>query len=143
MTPDMEVEVLTEDECLTLLRSREVGRVAFSVDGRVEIFPVNYGVEGKVIIFRTGAGTKLAEVPKRTVAFEVDSWEPGSGTGWSVVARGDAEEVTTNVGRVAEHLRWVPVHPVAPGERRHWIGIMPAELSGRRFQVAPSTRERI
>jgi uncharacterized protein len=143
MTPDAEVQVLTEDECLGLLRSRELGRIAFAVDDSVEIFPVNYGVEGKIIIFRTGAGTKLAEVPKRPVAFEVDSWDPESGTGWSVVARGDAEEITTNVGRVAEHLRSVPVHPVAPGERWHWIGLMPSELTGRRFRVPPPTRERI
>jgi nitroimidazol reductase NimA-like FMN-containing flavoprotein (pyridoxamine 5'-phosphate oxidase superfamily) len=143
MTPDVEVQVLTEDECLSLLRSRDLGRIAFAVADKVEIFPVNYGVEGKIIIFRTGAGTKLAEVPNRPVAFEVDSWEPGSGTGWSVVARGDAEEITTNIGRVAEHLRWVPVHPVAPGERRHVIGIMPSEFTGRRFRVPPPQRERI
>lgn len=142
MTFDVTPKVLTEDDCLALLRSRDVGRIAFDVDGRVEIFPVNYGMEGRIIVFRTSPGTKLAEVPKRAVAFEVDSWEPVSGIGWSVVARGRAEEVTTNIGRVAEHLRWVPVHPVAPGERWHWIGIKPSEITGRQFHVAPPRRER-
>jgi nitroimidazol reductase NimA-like FMN-containing flavoprotein (pyridoxamine 5'-phosphate oxidase superfamily) len=129
---------LTEDECLVLLAGHEVGRIAFDVDDRVEILPVNYGIEGRIIVFRTNAGTKLAAVPESPVAFEVDGWDPASGLGWSVVAKGRAEEITTNLGRAAEHLRWIPVHPVAPGERWHWIGIKPTEISGRRFQVAPS-----
>jgi hypothetical protein len=99
-------------------------------------------MEGAIIVFRTSPGTTLSAVAKTELAFEVDSWDPASGVGWSVVARGPAEEVTTNLGRVAEHLRWVPVHPVAPGDRWHWVGIKPSEISGRRFHVPPPTRER-
>jgi nitroimidazol reductase NimA-like FMN-containing flavoprotein (pyridoxamine 5'-phosphate oxidase superfamily) len=141
-TFDVEATVLSENDCLARLRSADVGRVAFDVDGRIEVFPVNYGMEGSVIVFRTGAGTKLNEVPSRPVAFEVDGWEPQSGIGWSVVARGRAEEFTTNVGRAAEHLRWAPVHPAAPGTHWHWIGIRPSEITGRRFRVPPPSRER-
>lgn len=60
MTFDDAATVLTEDDCLALLRSRELGRIAFDVEDRVEIFPVNYGIEGKIIVFRTSPGTKLA-----------------------------------------------------------------------------------
>ena len=130
--------VLTEDDCLALLRSRDLGRIAFDLEDRVEIFPVNYGIEGKIIVFRTSPGTKLAAVGKTAVAFEVDSWDPESGIGWSVVAKGRAEEITTSPGRVAEHLRWVPVHPAAPGDRGHWIGIKPSEITRRRFHVSPA-----
>lgn len=137
MTFDAAAKILTENECLVLLRSGDVGRIAFDVDGRVEIFPVNYGIEGRIIVFRTSSGTKLDEVPRRPVAFEVDGWDPEAGIGWSVVAKGRAEEITTSVGRVAEHLRWVPVNPAAPGERWHWIGIKPSEITGRRFHVPP------
>lgn len=142
MTFDAKATVLSEDDCLTRLHSREIGRVAFDVNGRIEIFPVNYGMEGRIIVFRTGAGTKLNEVPNRPVAFEVDSWEPESGIGWSVVAKGRAEEVTTNVGRAAEHLRWVPVRAAAPGTHWHWIGIRPSEITGRHFHMPPPGRER-
>jgi uncharacterized protein len=130
--------VVTEDECLVLLGSHEVGRIAFSTEGRVEILPVNYGIEGRIIVFRTNAGTKLAAVRASAVAFEVDAWDPASGVGWSVVAKGQAEEITMNPGRAAEHLRWIPVHPAAPGERWHWIAIKPAEITGRRFHVPPA-----
>jgi nitroimidazol reductase NimA-like FMN-containing flavoprotein (pyridoxamine 5'-phosphate oxidase superfamily) len=130
--------VLTEDECLVLLGSHEVGRIAFSTDDRIEILPVNYGIEGRIIVFRTNAGTKLSAARASAVAFEVDGWESASGVGWSVVAKGRAEEITMNPGRASEHLRWVPVHPAAPGDRWHWIAIMPTEITGRRFNVPPS-----
>jgi len=119
-----------------------VGRIAFEFEGKVEIFPVNYGMEGLIIVFRTSPGTKLDAVPKTAVAFEVDSWDAESRIGWSVVAKGRAEEVTTNSGRVAEHLRRVPVHPAAPGDKWHWIAIKPSEITGRRFHVPPARRER-
>ena len=140
---DDSVQVLAEDECLSLLNSREVGRITFEFKGRIEIFPVNYGVDGAVIVFRTSPGTKLEAVPKTSVAFEVDSWDSASGVGWSVIARGRAEEVTTNIGRVAEHLRWVPVQPAAPGKRWHWLAIKPTEITGRRFHVPPAKRQRL
>lgn len=142
VTFDDSVKALTEDDCLPLLRSREVGRIAFDFEGKVEIFPVNYGMEGKIIVFRTSPGTKLDAVSRTSVVFEVESWDPDSGIGWSVVARGRAEEVTTNPGRVAEHLRWLPVHPVAPGGRWHWMAIKPSEITGRQFHVPPAGRER-
>jgi nitroimidazol reductase NimA-like FMN-containing flavoprotein (pyridoxamine 5'-phosphate oxidase superfamily) len=136
------VSVLTEDECRFLLESADLARIAFAFEGKVEIFPINYYMNGRIIVFRTGPGTKLNAVGKTAVAVEVDSWDPRSGIGWSVVAKGPAEEITTNPGRVAEHLRWLPVHPAAPGDRFHWIGIKPSEITGRRFQVPPTKGER-
>lgn len=143
MSFDDSIQVLNENQCLALLNCHEMGRIAFEFQGRIEIFPVNYGVDGAVIVFRTNPGTKLEAVPKSTVAFEVDGWDSESGTGWSVIARGLAEEVTTNIGRVAEHLRAVPVHPVAPGERFHWVGIKPTEVTGRQFHVQTARSERL
>ena len=47
-------------ECWRLFRSAEVGRLAVSIANYPDIFPVNYVVDGETIVFRTGAGTKLA-----------------------------------------------------------------------------------
>jgi len=137
------VSVLTENECLVLLESADLARIAFAFEGRVEIFPINYLMDGKIIVFRTGPGTKLDAIPKTEVAVEIDSWNPGSGIGWSVVAKGRAEEITHDPGRVAEHLRWLPVHPAAPGERWHWVGIKPSEITGRRFHVPPARPDQV
>ncbi len=136
------LSVLTENDCLALLQSDELARIAFAFEGKLEIFPINYCMDGRIIVFRTGPGTKLDAVPTTAVAVEVDSWDPESGIGWSVVAKGRAEEITTNPGRAAQHLRWMPVRPAAPGDRWHWVGIKPTEITGRRFQVPPATHER-
>jgi len=68
--------------------------------------------------------------------------DPKLRIGWSAVVKGLAEEVTGHLGRTAEHIRKGPVHPVAPGERRHWLAIRPAEVSGRRFQVRAGPQRR-
>jgi uncharacterized protein len=103
----------------------------------LEIFPINYAMEGRIVVFRTEPGTKLGAVPNNPVVFEVDSWDPELGVGWSVVMRGTAEEVSKNLGRTAEHLRRALVRPVAPGDRWHWLAISPVEITGRRFHVRP------
>ena len=138
-TFDPEPEVLDEHTCFFLLQSRNLGRIAFNIDAQPEIFPVNYAMEGRIVVFRSGLGKKLDGVTRTPVAFEVDSWEPELGTGWSVVIKGRAEEVTANPGRTAEHLRRARIHPVAPGERWHWLAIRPSEVTGRRFRVPPET----
>ena len=133
---------LTENECLDLLQSHDLARIAFAFEERIEIFPINYCLDGAIIVFRTGLGTKLAAVGTTTIAVEIDGWDPESGIGWSVIAKGRTEEITTNPGRVAEHLRWMPVHPAAPGDRYHWVGIKPSAISGRRFHIAPAQHAR-
>ena len=136
MTSEETLAVLTENECLGLLRSHDLGRIAFEFAGRIEIFPVNYSIEGRVIVFRTSPGTKLSGIGKGSVALEVDGWDRATGIGWSVVAKGLAADITTDSGRAAEHLRWVPVRPAAPGDRCHWIGVKPTEITGRRFHAS-------
>lgn len=142
VAPEQSIEVLSPDECFLLLKSRELGRIAFSVEDQPEVFPINYAMEGQIVVFRTAPGTKLDFVPKTRLAFEVDDWDPKLGIGWSVVVKGLAEDVTRNLGRAAEHIRTAPVHPVAPGERWHWLAIRPSKVSGRRFQVRPGPQRR-
>ena len=82
--------VLSQEECLRRIRTARVGRVAFVENGEPVILPVNHGLDGDSVIFRTAPGSKLTaaedEVP---VAFEVDAFDADRRTGWSVVIRGD------------------------------------------------------
>ena len=142
LAPDQSIKILSPDECFLLLESRDLGRIAFSIEGQPEVFPINYAMEGQIVVFRTAPGTKLDHVPEVRLAFEVDDWDPKLGIGWSVVVKGLAEEVTENLGRTAEHIRKAKVHPVAPGERWHWLAIRPSEVSGRRFQVRAGPQRR-
>lgn len=128
------LEILSEFQCTELLASRDLGRIAFSIEDQPEILPINYATDGSIVVFRTASGTRLEEAVKRRVAFEVDSWDPDTGIGWSVVVKGIAQEVTTGIDPFAAALRQRPVYPLAPGEREEWIAVYPSEISGRRFR---------
>jgi uncharacterized protein len=129
------IEVLPEETCARLLRDHEVGRLAFVVGGQPEIFPVNYAMDGEVIVVRTAPGTKLRHLPHRRVAFEIDGLDGATGTAWSVVVKGLAEDATARIDPFAAHHRDAPVHTWAPGERNHSLVIYPATVSGRRFST--------
>jgi|SRR5215472_17892461 len=130
------LEVLSEEECQKLLAARTVGRIAFTVDGQPEIFPVSYVADGSAIVFRTGDETMLLESVQRRVAFEIDDWDTSTGTAWSVMVRGVAQEITGALDKHAVALRSRPVVPLAPGKRERWLAVYPSEVSGRRFHFA-------
>ena len=86
--------VLPRQECLARLGAARVGRVAFVSQGDPVILPVNHGMDGENIIFRTATGTKLlAADTEQVVAFEVDGYDADRRTGWSVLVRGVATTV--------------------------------------------------
>lgn len=88
-------EDLTADECVELLGTMPVGRIAVTVDALPVVLPVNYTLVDGEIVFRTVEGTKLAAATARAiVAFEVDDYEPGGTSGWSVMVQGVSTEVT-------------------------------------------------
>jgi len=128
------IEVLSEQQCRELLASKDLGRIAFSIDGQPEIFPVNYAADGTVIVFRTASDNRLQRALLRRVAFEVDGWDSATTVGWSVVLKGVAEEVTAGIDPFSAALREHRVFPLAPGLRERWIAVYPSEVSGRRFR---------
>jgi nitroimidazol reductase NimA-like FMN-containing flavoprotein (pyridoxamine 5'-phosphate oxidase superfamily) len=128
------LEVLAQDECLRLLRKQGVGRVAVVAGGRPMIFPVNYAVDGRAIVFRTDEGSKLDGVTSGiNVAFEIDGIDRMYHTGWSVLVSGVGQHVVgaTEVARLAE----LPLLPWAAGEKSHWVRIRPDAITGRRIMT--------
>ncbi len=130
-----ELELLSEDECKRLLQSADLGRVAFVVDSRPQIFPVNYAFDEGVVVFRTSPGLKLDRGPYTYAAFEVDQVDSKKGEAWSVVVQGTAHDITETIDTRSEHLRRLAVKPVAPGERSDWMGIYADRITGRRFKL--------
>jgi uncharacterized protein len=93
-TPGKTMEELEPSECWALLRKTQVGRLAVDIAGHPDIFPINFIVDDESIVFRTAPGTKLAAaVLGRSVAFEIDGYEPDTGLAWSVVVKGAAHEI--------------------------------------------------
>ena len=56
---NLPIENLSFDDCWELLANDMVGRLAIVVDEHPEIFPVNYAVHLRSIVFRTAPGSKL------------------------------------------------------------------------------------
>lgn len=127
------LEVLPYAQCMSLVRSRTLGRLAYMSGGAPVVVPVNHLVDGGGVVFRTLAGGKLdAAVVGHPVAFQVDEHDPARGTGWSVLIRGRADLVEDDrIQRYAEELdSWA----IADGDEAAWVRISPDEVSGRRLQ---------
>jgi nitroimidazol reductase NimA-like FMN-containing flavoprotein (pyridoxamine 5'-phosphate oxidase superfamily) len=128
------LQTLTSEECYALLGASEVGRLGVYAGHYPLVVPVNYGVDHGVIVVRTSEGTKLAAADHANVTFEVDELDPRTRTGWSVLVRGLAEEVTDHHrAELVERTRSSAVQPWAPGELGHWLRIIPQDISGRRI----------
>lgn len=124
------LRTLDVDECMALMTSGYVGRLAFIQDGRPAILPLNYLFDQGAVLFRTGYGQLVETVHGTPVAFEVDDFDVADHSGWSVVVHGIAEEVW-DVGEL-ERLRGLPLRPWADGTRDHYVRITPTALTGRR-----------
>lgn len=133
------LEVLRREESLRLLATAVLGRVALSTGALPTVLPVNFRFDGRRILFRTGAGTKLDAATDRTVvAFEVDEIDAEAETGWSVVVTGVAAEVTDPAEVAA--ARALPLVRWAGGADRV-VAISPDLVSGRRILPAASPAE--
>lgn len=95
-SPDEFVDSLTESECRALLATRTFGRVGVTSGGLPVILPVRYHYDGLAVTFRTAGGTKLRAAQGGDVlAFEIDSFDPVTLDGWSVLVLGRASVLTT------------------------------------------------
>lgn len=128
------VRVLERAECETLLHAADTGRVAFANGQFPMILPVNFVMADDLVVFRTGVGTKLANIPMQPVAFEIDGRTTDGA--WSVVVVGHAREVTTALGPRYDALRASHLETVAPGPKMYWIAIEIESISGRAFRAA-------
>ena len=132
---------LTKSECFELLARERLGRVAVVDDRGPVVFPVNFVLDRHMVVLRTGAGTKLdAAIRGSRVAFEIDGTDTAAHTGWSVLVRGEAIEVT-DPAELAR-LRKLPLDPWAPGTKTHYVRILPAALTGRRIWAPGGTSRR-
>lgn len=128
--PRTGLDELDHDQSWELLGRRSVGRLAVSIDNKPDVFPVNYLLDEDTIVVRTAAGLKLAAaVLGAGVAFEVDTLDEESRTGWSVVVRGTAAEVTGLDDLLAAHE--LPLETWADSDKTRFLRITPEVVTGR------------
>ena len=95
---------------------------------------MNYALDHGVIVIRTNAGTKLTNAEHANVTFEVDEIDQRRRSGWSVLIRGLAEELTPqHRTEVIARTKEAAVEPWAPGEHGHWLRLIPHSVTGRRL----------
>jgi nitroimidazol reductase NimA-like FMN-containing flavoprotein (pyridoxamine 5'-phosphate oxidase superfamily) len=128
-------ETLDRGECLRLLGTRCLGRVAVSIEGWSPLVrPVNYRFDpaSQSVVFRSGEGTKLtALLLAHAVTFEVDDIDETARTGWSVIVSGRAEAVVRPDDLA--HVQALGLDPWVPGDLPHWFRIRTETVSGRRL----------
>ena len=131
------LEIIDSAECLRLLATQTLGRIALSTGALPVVFPVNFAVIDDRIVIRTAHGTSLARSARDSVvAFEVDEIDVSSGDGWSVMVQGFAREVFGRpelaLARSAPLARWLE-----PTESMH-VEISIDVISGRRVSLPTS-----
>jgi uncharacterized protein len=131
---DEPVTVLSEDESWDRLASVALGRLVASVGGQPEIFPVNFVVQDRTVLFRTSEGTKLfAAVASNRVAFEADDHNVAEG--WSVIVKGRAQVLHT--GAEIEKAERAQLVPWIATLKLHYVLVIPYEITGRHFRFGP------
>jgi nitroimidazol reductase NimA-like FMN-containing flavoprotein (pyridoxamine 5'-phosphate oxidase superfamily) len=128
------MDILSAEESWILLSSMTLGRLVACVEGNPEIFPVNFVVQQKTVLFRTAEyATKLFTVVMNgRVAFEADDHNVAEG--WSVIVKGAAQVLNAN-DEIHEAER-AQLLPWTAGDKPRYVRIHPSEISGRRFRFA-------
>lgn len=131
---DAPITILSEDESWHRLAGVALGRVATSLAGQPEIFPVNFVVQNRTVLFRTAEGTKLFDiVTNDKVAFEVDDHDAVHG--WSVVVKGRAHVLSTRAE--IEEAEQAQLLPWTATLKLRYVRIIPSEITGRDFTFGP------
>lgn len=128
------VRALSAEDSWNLISGVHLGRLVTVIDGRPEIFPVNFVVQRRTVLFRTAEGTKLfGTVVNDQVIFEADDHNVVEG--WSVIVRGSAE-VLYAADDIHEAER-AGLYPWIATQKLRFVRIRPIQISGRRFLFGP------
>ncbi len=131
------LDELDRDECFRLLSTMPIGRLAVCTSGQAPlVVPVNFGLDGDVVVFRSDQGTTLQALQRGPVTFECDAIDPYHRIGWSVLVHGVLAQATT------EQVDRVCVEPWAPGPKSQWIQLSPATVTGRRLRLLDVPEDR-
>ena len=101
------LEILERAECLQLLATGTVGRLAYCRGGVPAVIPVNVALAGERVLFRLGTGAALAAIYSRElVVLEVDAIDLDGCCDWSVNIVGSPTEVPAALaGAAGQGLR--------------------------------------
>lgn len=125
---------LSRRECFELLARQRVGRIVYSDATGPLAIPVNFATAGESIVFRVEPGHSLLPITHPVMAFEVDQVDEEDGSGWSVLVRGPAREVSLDdVPALLRTMGGGPPRPWAEGIHKVWVQLSAEAVTGRRL----------
>ena len=134
--PPDDSQKLDRVEAMRLLASVAYGRVVFTLNALPAIRPVNHLVDDGQIIIRTRLTTAISAAVRSAggtgliVAYEADSFDHESRSGWSVVVTGRAHAVTDR-GQVSRYEQLL--HPWV-NQANNVLAIEPGIVTGLRIR---------
>ena len=128
------VTALDDETSWNLISGVHLGRLVTVIEGWPEIFPVNFVVQRRTILFRTAEGTKLfGAVTNDQVLFEADDHTVAEG--WSVIVRGTAK-VLFAADDITD-AEQAGLYPWIATQKLRFVRVTPGEITGRRFVFGP------
>ena len=124
---------MSRTECLDLLGSHQVGRVAYCDDLGPVVLPVNYVMDEETVLLQVSPTSTLARnLRSGRASFELDDFDDFNQSGWSVLVRGESAHAET------ADLPDTDSRPVAwaEGQRTFHVRIIPHDITGRRLLPA-------
>ncbi len=121
---------LDRAQCLELLATKRVGRIAYCTPDGPEVLPLNYVVHDESVLFRTSPHSALGrQLQLATAAFQVDEIDDYTESGWSVLVRGKIRPAETDElpPPDARPRSW------AEGLRPLHLLLRPSTITGRRL----------
>ena len=130
------IEILDIHECFRLLHEGSVGCLGLPSIGAPELRTVNYTIDGRSLVIRTGEGQILEAghhgLPASFQIFGIDGLEH---TGWSVCVTGKLSPLATD-----QHNLALPLRPWASGRKDRFVGLSMSQTSGRRIPPGRGNR---
>ncbi|MFE6869192.1 pyridoxamine 5'-phosphate oxidase family protein [Kitasatospora sp. NPDC057692] len=123
---------LSEPECWVLVGTHGVGRVGLPGTPAPTVYPVNYAVDGRTVVYRTSPRSSAAAPDGSPLSFQVDHIDDRLSEGWSVLMLGSAQRVD-DPGEERRLAHLPGATPWAGGDRPLWVRITPDEVTGRRL----------
>jgi uncharacterized protein len=125
-----DVDDLDEATCWRLLGTVPVGRLASTDAGLPKILPVHFTVRGDEVVIANFHGARFMRAePGDVVAFEVDSYDPGTHDGWYVGVVGSCRAVTDE-DEIAE-LDASSISPWRSSDGGRYLAVQVVRLFGR------------
>jgi hypothetical protein len=133
-TPESALVVLDRNECLRLLATANVGRIAVVLAEAPQplIRPVNYIFDpaSQSVVIRSRSGSKLhALLHAKRAAFEIDGAEEQGRSSWSVIVHGVIEEIAAP--SELRRIERLSIGSNAPSHDGRWLRIRLGTVSGR------------